>query len=77
MKLCHCHIAWHTSEGKLTVPFTSNERILTIFQGFDLQLLERRDEMTDMYNATQLQSTCDAWDEYVEDSGLVQEDSGV
>lgn len=59
------------------MPFTSNERILTIFQGFDLQLLERRDEMTDMYNATQLQSTCDAWDEYVEDSGLVQEDSGV
>lgn len=59
------------------MPFTLNDRYLTVFLGFDLQLLERRDEMMDMYNATQLQSTCDAWDEHVEDTGLVQEDSGV
>jgi hypothetical protein len=45
--------------------------------GFDLQFLERKEEMAAMYNATQLAATCDAWDEYVAESGLVQDDSGV
>lgn len=57
--LCHCHIAWHTSEG------------------FDLQFVERQDEIAALYNATQLQDTCDAWDAYVQEDGIVQEDSGV
>jgi hypothetical protein len=45
--------------------------------GFDLQFLERRDEMQGFYDATQLEATCDAWDSYVSESGLVQDDSGV
>jgi len=45
--------------------------------GFDLQFLERRDEMQGFYDATQLAETCDAWDSYVSESGLVQDDSGV
>jgi hypothetical protein len=45
--------------------------------GFDLQFLERRDEMQGFYDVTQLTETCDAWDEYVSESGLVQDDSGV
>jgi hypothetical protein len=48
-----------------------------MYAGFDLQFLERKEEMAEMYNATQLAATCDAWDEYVTESGLVQEDSGV
>jgi hypothetical protein len=47
------------------------------YAGFDLQFLERKEEMGAMYNATQLTATCDAWDEYVAESGLVQDDSGV
>jgi hypothetical protein len=47
------------------------------FSGFDLQFLERRDEMQSFYDATQLGETCDAWDSYVSASGLVQDDSGV
>jgi hypothetical protein len=47
------------------------------YAGFDLQFLERKEEMGAMYNATQLTATCNAWDEYVAESGLVQDDSGV
>jgi hypothetical protein len=47
------------------------------FSGFDLQFLERRDEMQNFYDASQLEATCDAWDSYVSESGLVQDDSGV
>jgi hypothetical protein len=47
------------------------------YSGFDLQFLERRDEMQGFYDATQLAETCDAWDSYVSESGLVQDDSGV
>lgn len=50
---------------------------MAVRSGFDLQFLERRDEMAAMYNATQLTETCDAWDSYVAESGLVQDDSGV
>jgi len=55
----------------------SQYKLLTSFSGFDLQFVERRDEMAAMYNATQLSKTCDTWDEYVADTALVQEDSGV
>lgn len=50
---------------------------LFCFAGFDLQFLERKDEMLGFYDADQLAETCDAWDSYVEASGLVQDDSGV
>jgi hypothetical protein len=33
--------------------------------------------MQNFYDATQLGETCDAWDSYVSESGLVQDDSGV
>jgi hypothetical protein len=33
--------------------------------------------MQSFYDASQLEATCDAWDSYVSESGLVQDDSGV
>ncbi|KAI7460895.1 Laccase-3 [Hortaea werneckii] len=57
--LCHCHIAWHTSEG------------------FALQSVERRDEIPALYDTAQMNSTCSAWDAYLNSTDLEQDFSGV
>ncbi|KAI7502632.1 Laccase-3 [Hortaea werneckii] len=57
--LCHCHIAWHTSEG------------------FALQFVERRDEIPALYDTAQMNSTCSAWDAYLNSTDLEQDFSGV
>ena len=51
--------------------------MLRLGTGFDLQFVERKEEMFGIYNATQLQETCSAWDAYAEEADVVQEDSGV
>lgn len=61
----------------MTWPKTEKNPILRLDTGFDLQFVERKEEMLDIYNATQLQETCSAWDAYVEEAYVVQEDSGV
>lgn len=68
MSYCHTNLALFREDHQL---------IIVISSGFDLQFLERRDEMEGMYNATRLSKTCDAWNAYVEASGVEQEDSGV
>ncbi|KAH7407626.1 Cupredoxin [Cadophora sp. MPI-SDFR-AT-0126] len=46
-------------------------------EGFALQLVERIDEITALTDYDTLNSTCTAWDTYVDESGVVSEDSGV
>ncbi|PVH84523.1 multicopper oxidase [Cadophora sp. DSE1049] len=46
-------------------------------EGFALQLVERIDEITALIDYDTLNSTCTAWDTYVDESGVVSEDSGV
>lgn len=59
--LMHCHIGWHTS------------------QGLALQFIERFDDMQSMMagKSDTLTDTCAAWNDYVERTGLEEEDSGV
>jgi len=46
-------------------------------EGFALQLVERIDEIPALTDYDTLNSTCTAWDTYVDESGVVSEDSGV
>ncbi|KAH8602219.1 putative extracellular dihydrogeodin oxidase/laccase [Bisporella sp. PMI_857] len=46
-------------------------------EGFALQLIERYDEIEALTDLDTLNSTCIAWEEYAESSGVEQEDSGV
>lgn len=46
-------------------------------QGFALQFVERYDEITALYNATELRNSCDSWDAFQESSNLEQTDDGI
>lgn len=46
-------------------------------EGFGLQFVERYSEVAALYDATTLQSQCDAWDAYTSANLVVQDDSGV
>jgi len=46
-------------------------------EGFALQFVERYDEITALYNKTEVKSTCSIWDTWQSGYGLVQDDSGV
>jgi FtsP/CotA-like multicopper oxidase with cupredoxin domain len=46
-------------------------------EGFALQLVERYSEIAALIDYDTLNSTCAAWDTYVTESSLVQDDSGV
>lgn len=45
-------------------------------EGFALQYVERYSEIAALYNATEFQDTCNAWETYLEESGKIQDDSG-
>ena len=75
--LCHCHIAWHTSEGKCSAESNDVSCVLTILPGFALQFVERQDEIPALYNTTQLQDTCSAWSSYAGEFNVFETDSGV
>ncbi|CZR70195.1 related to laccase precursor [Phialocephala subalpina] len=46
-------------------------------EGFDLQLVERYSEISGLIDYDTLNSTCVAWDSYVSEGDIVQDDSGV
>ncbi|KAI1811405.1 multicopper oxidase [Poronia punctata] len=46
-------------------------------QGFALQLVERSSDIAAITDLSSLQDTCAAWNTYQDNTGLVQEDSGV
>lgn len=46
-------------------------------EGLDLQFIERRSEIDALVNATTLDDTCAAWNDYLAISSLVQDNSGV
>lgn len=46
-------------------------------EGFALQFVERYTEIAALYNATDVKSTCGAWDDWQTNDGLVQSDSGI
>lgn len=46
-------------------------------EGFALQFVERYDEIAAMYNATELEGSCNSWDTFQTSIGLVQEDDGI
>ncbi|KAF2765815.1 hypothetical protein EJ03DRAFT_385072 [Teratosphaeria nubilosa] len=46
-------------------------------EGFALQFVERYDEIAALYNRTELEAGCQAWDSWQNGDGLVQDDSGI
>ncbi|OOQ81990.1 putative multicopper oxidase protein [Penicillium brasilianum] len=46
-------------------------------EGFAIQFLERYEEARKLIDYSSLQSECKAWDEYVEESSVEQEDDGI
>ncbi|KAJ5390573.1 Multicopper oxidase type 3 [Penicillium cataractarum] len=46
-------------------------------EGFAIQFLERYEEARKLIDYSSLQSGCKAWDEYVEESSVEQEDDGI
>jgi len=46
-------------------------------EGFALQLLERQTEIPALIDGDSLNSTCTAWDTYVEEYDIEQDDSGI
>lgn len=46
-------------------------------EGFALQLIERESEISALQNITSITETCNNWDTYTAESGLVQDDSGI
>ena len=46
-------------------------------EGLAVQILERETEFVSLMDSTVLNSTCDAWDTYVAEDDIVQDDSGV
>ncbi|KAK4546388.1 hypothetical protein LTR36_002065 [Oleoguttula mirabilis] len=46
-------------------------------EGFAIQFVERYDEIAALYNRTELETTCKAWEAWQSSAGLVEDDSGV
>lgn len=46
-------------------------------EGFDLQVVERYDDIVTLMDETSFQDNCDAWNTYVEGNSVVQDDAGV
>jgi hypothetical protein len=59
--IVHCHIGWHQNLG------------------LALQFVEDRDSIVelDLFDAAVMNDTCAAWDSYLAESGLSQEDDGI
>lgn len=46
-------------------------------EGFALQIVERQSEIAALVDTDRLSEGCAAWDTYVSESGVVEDDSGV
>lgn len=46
-------------------------------EGLALQFVERYSEIAQLYDATSMNNTCNAWDAWQNAAGLVQADSGI
>lgn len=62
--LCHCHIAWHQSEG-LSLQIVENESQIS------------NTSVVSSAQQTTLDDTCSSWDSYIPGEAYGQDDSGI